>query len=357
MNKRILFLVNGLGLGNSTRCYAIIQRLKRSQTKIAIMTSGNGSWFFENKSEIDEIFYNKALHYGKNNNQLSTFNTLKSLSVIFKTIKENSKKLLAVINEYKPDVIVTDSVYNFPIIKKLSIPLIGVNNADLTIDYFKKTNQKPLSIYPQHYFVESLDNLYHKIFPDLVISPCILKKDHNENINKKKIRRVGPIFRLEIKKRKKRNIERGAIMLSGSSFGLEVNLKKNLSYHLDIIGREKPINAPVLSNQTFHGKILHNTNLLNNIDFCVVNAGYSALSELYWAKIPMVVIPILNHSEQWTNAIQIKNGGCGIISSNDNYENDLQNLLINFEMYEKNYDMIDENSDGAEEAKNLILNI
>ena len=52
-----------------------------------------------------------------------------------------------------------------------------------------------------------------------------------------------------------------------------------------------------------------------------------------------------------------KNGGCGIISSNDNYENDLQNLLINFEMYEKNYDMIDENSDGAEEAKNLILNI
>lgn len=357
MSKKILFLVNGLGLGNSTRCYAIIQRLKKSHAKIAIVTSGNGSWFFKKKSEIDKIFYNKALHYGKNNNELSTFNTLKNLSVIFKTIKENSKKLLSVINEYKPDVIVTDSVYNFPVIKKLSIPLIAVNNADLTIDYFKKTNQKPFSIYPQHYFVESLDNLYHKIFPDLVISPCILKKDQNEISNKKKIRRVGPIFRLDIKKRKKRIVERGAIMLSGSSFGLEVNTKINLAYHLDIIGREKPLSTPVISNQTFHGKIIDNTELLNNIDFCVVNGGYSALSELYWAKIPMVVIPIQNHSEQWTNAIQIKNGGCGIISSNDNYKNDLQNLLKNFEMYENKYDEIDDNRDGAEEAKNLILNI
>ena len=357
MNKKILFLINGLGLGNSTRCYAVIQRLKKSQTNIAVMTSGNGNWFFENKHEIDKIFYNKALYYGKNNDKLSTFNTLKNLPTIFKTIKENSKKLLDVISEYKPDVIVTDSVYNFPVIKKLSIPLVGINNADLTIDYFKKIKNKPMSIYPQHYFVESLDNLYHKIFPDLVISPCFLKQDQNIKINTNKIKRVGPIFRLGIKKRKKKNIDRGGIMLSGSSFGLEVNLKKDLSYHLDIIGRDKPINTTTKSNYTFHGKIIDNTNLLNNIDFCIVNGGYSALSELYWAKIPMVVIPIPNHSEQWINATQIKIGGCGIISSNDNYENDLQNLLKNFEMYENNYEIINETRDGAEEAKDIILNI
>ena len=45
MDKKILFLVNGLGLGNSTRCYAIIERLKKLNNKIYIVTSGNGEWF------------------------------------------------------------------------------------------------------------------------------------------------------------------------------------------------------------------------------------------------------------------------------------------------------------------------
>ena len=33
-------------------------------------------------------------------------------------------------------------------------------------------------------------------------------------------------------------------------------------------------------------KIKDNIALLNNIDFCVVNGGYSALSELFWAEVP-----------------------------------------------------------------------
>ena len=45
MNKKVLFLINGLGLGNSTRCFAIIERLFQLDTDVSIITSGNGSWF------------------------------------------------------------------------------------------------------------------------------------------------------------------------------------------------------------------------------------------------------------------------------------------------------------------------
>ena len=58
MSKKVLFLVNGLGLGNSTRCYAIIESLKKSNSKIYVVTSGNGEWFFRDKIEKENKFIN-----------------------------------------------------------------------------------------------------------------------------------------------------------------------------------------------------------------------------------------------------------------------------------------------------------
>ena len=40
--KKILFIVNGLGLGNSTRCESIIESLIFKGKTIDIITSGNG---------------------------------------------------------------------------------------------------------------------------------------------------------------------------------------------------------------------------------------------------------------------------------------------------------------------------
>ena len=52
-------------------------------------------------------------------------------------------------------------------------------------------------------------------------------------------------------------------------------------------------------------KIKDNIALLNNIDFCVVNGGYSALSELFWAEVPMIVIqsPIILNNGQTQNKL------------------------------------------------------
>ena len=358
MNKKILFLVNGLGLGNSIRCYSIIERLKRHNNEITVITSGNGEWFFKKKKEINNLYFNDPIYYGSNNNKISVSKTLINLNNIFNTIKNNSKKLIDIINNIKPDVIVTDSVYIFPSVKKLSIPIIAINNADLTVDYFKKFKDRPKSIYAQYYFVESMDYLYHKIIPDIVISPCFLTEDINNIYNKNKIQRVGPIVRQGIKKRNKRKINRGAIMLSGSTFGVEINLKNEKQlYDLDIIGRNPPRNWQEKSGIKFHGKIFNNIELINNIDFCVVNAGYSALSELYWAKIPMIVVPIQNHAEQWTNAKQIEMSGCGIMSTQDNYEKLIAEMANNIEKYENNYDNSNIIDDGAEESARIILDV
>ena len=356
--KKILFLVNGLGLGNSIRIYALIERLNKSNVECHIITSGNGKWFFSSLVDSNNLDFIEPINYGSINKKLSAFKTILNIPSILNTINQNSKFILKIINKFKPDVIVTDSVYLFPKIKKFSIPIVALNNADLTVDYFKKFDKKPFSIYPQFYGIEKLDYIYHKFVPDLVISPCFLSRDIVETKHDKKIKRVGPIVRLGVKKKENKKLKNGAIMLSGSNFGVNIKLKiKNQPFKLDVIGRDKPLNWNNIDNVIFHGKLKNNIDLLNAIDFCVVNGGYSALSELFWAEIPMIIIPVNNHSEQWTNAKQIEDAGCGVMASEDNYEEEVLKLKKNYEMFCENFKKQKIDNNGAEEAIKLILNI
>ena len=77
MTKKILFLINGLGLGNSTRCSAIIDRLIFKKCEVSVITSGNGEWFFKNKIFIKNLYIIDEIKYGSKNNKLNIFETLK----------------------------------------------------------------------------------------------------------------------------------------------------------------------------------------------------------------------------------------------------------------------------------------
>ena len=71
----------------------------------------------------------------------------------------------------------------------------------------------------------------------------------------------------------------------------------------------------------------------------------------------MIVVPVPNHAEQWTNAKQIELSGTGIISDKDNYEKKITELNNDFKKFEDNYEknIIDDN--GADDAASIIVNI
>lgn len=354
MIKKILFLVNGLGLGNSTRCYAIIESLIKNECEVSVITSGNGEWFFKDKKEIKNLYTIDAVNYGSKDNKINIFETLKNVPKIFKTIKKNSEKIYKIIYDYQPNVIVTDSVYLSLKIKKFKIPIIAINNADIVLEKFNIFENKPKSIYPQLYCIEKLDYLYHRVIPSVVISPDLIFEKSKSKI--KKINRISPIIRAGINKNSRSKILKGGIMLSGSNFGIKVNLKNNYEeLDLEIIGREEPKNWLPKKNINFHGRIKNNINLLNEIDFCVVNGGYSAISELFWAKIPMIVVPVPNHAEQWINAKQIESSGCGLISDENNYENAIPELIKNFTHIKENFEKYSTHINGADEAVKIII--
>ena len=136
-----------------------------------------------------------------------------------------------------------------------------------------------------------------------------------------------------------------------------MNKNNDQKFELDIIGRERPNKWINKKGVYFHGKVKNNIQLINNIDFCVVNGGYSALSELYWAEIPMIVVPVPNHAEQWINAKQIERSGTGIISDKDNYEKKIIELNNDFIKFENNFKKNKIDNDGAHNAALVISNI
>ena len=87
----VLFLTKGLGLGNSTRCHAIIQRLHAKGAKIEVVTSGNGLWYFLDKAEVSAIHEIQSLAYGSKDGAISISRTFGSIFQMLAIFRQNAK--------------------------------------------------------------------------------------------------------------------------------------------------------------------------------------------------------------------------------------------------------------------------
>ena len=110
MAIRALFLVNGLGLGNSTRCHAIIERLHSRRVVVDVITAANGLWYFEGRPEIDSLNEMEALTYGQRGGRLSVIKTLSALETIGQ-LCAGIGECWRVFKFHKPRCCGTDSVY------------------------------------------------------------------------------------------------------------------------------------------------------------------------------------------------------------------------------------------------------
>ena len=109
---RILLLVNGLGLGNSTRCYAVIQQLLAAGVEVEVATSENGLWFFADKPEVGRITEIPTLHYGQKAGRINITATLSRLGSMMDIIRSAEVVIATTIARFQPTAVVTDSIYS-----------------------------------------------------------------------------------------------------------------------------------------------------------------------------------------------------------------------------------------------------
>ena len=86
-----LFIINGLGLGNCTRCDAIIEHLLKSNVQIHILTCGNGIEYFKSNKNLASLNSMETLEYGSKEGKLSVIKTILSLPQYYKIIKKKLK--------------------------------------------------------------------------------------------------------------------------------------------------------------------------------------------------------------------------------------------------------------------------
>ncbi len=244
MPKKCLFIINGLGLGNSTRCYAIIEQLRRRcpEVEIHVLTSGNGLEFFRDKPEIASLTPMANFFYSVKNNQISAWRTLLSAGRLARLAMIKNRQVAEALRRIQPQAVVTDSEYNVRPARRQGIPVLAVNNSDVVVSEFFRRQDKPFSIMGQFWLVEFMDYLFHRFFVDAVISPAPARLPARH----RRVRRVGLILRDEVRRmapapapfRNPRALREMLCMLGGSTLGTRKNLLfHDLPYRVAVIGR------------------------------------------------------------------------------------------------------------------------
>ena len=350
---RILFLVNGLGLGNSTRCHAVMQRLLAHGAEIQVVTSGNGLWYFRSVPGV-ALHEVESLYYGVKDGRISIARTLGAAADFVGILRRNARKIASVIEDWRPDAAVADSVYTFRPFKRRRIPLIALNNADVVDRSYRRFAPPPPSIRAQFWCVEEPDYLFHRSIPDLVISPTLDPTVAEVGGN---VRRVGPIVRQGFSAGPPRSgVSNVLVMLSGSRFGSPVAFSRtDWPFAIDVVGRPAPANWDGPGTIRFHGKLLDNKALVEKADMVVVNGGFSAVSENFSMRKPLVVIPVPNHAEQWINARTIEHLGVGMSAPEADLENALDASARQVGRFNAGYERLGSIPDGAAQAAELIM--
>jgi UDP:flavonoid glycosyltransferase YjiC (YdhE family) len=208
----------------------------------------------------------------------------------------------------------------------------------------------------QFYCIEEMDYLFHRMRVDMVLSPSLDTTLPEVGGN---VRRIGPIVRRNYESQPASGpVKRVLVMLSGSRFGTPVALKENrYPFHIDVVGREAPKDVALPPNVVFHGRVRDNTDIVRAADLMLVNGGFSAVSEAFALRKPMVVLPIPNHAEQWVNGRTIEQLGVGFVAQEDEIESAMLRAVAEVETLRGAYGRLPPMADGAAEAAARVIEL
>ena len=335
MKKKLIFLINGLGLGNSSRCDKLINLLKKN-FEIHLVLSGNSKWYFSKKLQYSRIYISSIKYYKNSKSKLDIFITLINLLKSFYIIKSNNRKICSYIKKINPEKIISDSVYFNTLGIDKKIEKICLNNSEITVKKMITNFFWKRSILAHFFFIELIDYLICIFFYDKILSPVINNNDIKFDGNN--------LIRVPIISRFKYNINYDqnniiTIMLSGSSFSENLYLEKTLNIFkkINIIGGNIRVKFKNLNNINMIGKNINIYKLLKDSDFLIINSGYSAIADALQLCKPMLLLPIDNHAEQWVNAKEVEAMGLGRIINKKYISDEILYMKKNLKKYSLNF--------------------
>lgn len=297
---KILYSVAGEGLGHAVRSKAVIESLAY-RNKVRIAASSKSYLYLSKFFDAEEIDYFNIIYL---NNKAANLLTFFSNFIRFPVILARGWKILRIINEFKPDIIITDFeplVSYFAYFKK--IPLISIDNQHIITNALHKN-------IPKKYWLDA-------IITKLVIKLFIVKSRkffinsfYNCRLKDKNSVLIKPLLRKEIINSK--TSDKNHILVyqtSKSNNGLINELQKI---------NEKFIVYGFYENKNLGNVILKDVGekeFLKDLASCkavITNGGFTLISEALYLEKPILSIPVKRQFEQTLNAIYLEKMGYGI---------------------------------------------
>lgn len=342
--KKILFAICGIGLGNASRCSAIIEELN-NEFDVRIAIFANAYNLFKDRYKIYKLY---ELNYPKLN-KINVFKTFFLKDNVFNFIK-NVLIYFKILQDFKPDIVVVDSDYACLIPCKIKrIPIIGINNSFTVKKAWKEYKSKIFkSCLFSYYILEQIDYLCMKLFHNLVICPAF--KKYETKI--RKIIQVNPIVRKRcqipnsIGKRLAPTEDIVLIMCGGSDIEMDYSGLNKIKKQVIIIGKK---NKNTKGHLYYKGIVKNSLDYLEEAKYIVIQGGLSSISEITNLKKPCIVIPIRGHAEQNLNAIAFEELGLGVLanSQQEDIALKLDELMNNYDTYKSKFNTLNIKCDGA----------
>lgn len=322
---KIIYAINGEGLGHATRSEAIISELNKKHNVLIIAASSRIYAYLNTRFKNIKKFEGIRIKY--KNNSVDDYNTLKDyLTWLAKDGPKYAKYIYKIFKTFKPDILITDfegttayiaNILNIPVLCVCNVHAVTKLKYSIPKKYLKTKSKSKLVIkttFPKanYHLITTFFKLPVKS-KNVFLFPPVLRKEF-----------------FETKTCKKDYI---LVYQTSDTNQQLIKILRSIEHKFIIYGFNKNEKT---SNFTF--RKFSDKQMLTDLSECeavITNGGYSLVTEAISLHKPVLSIPIKGQFEQILNALYIKRLGYGNMIY-DLDKNDVIKFIKNLHKYEKN---------------------
>jgi len=322
---KIIYSINGEGMGHATRSIALIEELKKKH-KILII-AGSSRIYPYLKSKHNETLMYEGIRLSYKDDRVNEFETLrKYFRWLTKESPHNIKKIYGIFKNYKPDILLTDFEGTTSYIANiLNIPVVCICNVH--------SITKMRNHIPKKYKKEEIKT-------KIVVNTIFPKADYHlittffyNPVKKDNVFLFPPILRKEIFELKPKSLDYIIVYQTASTNLKLIDELKKIDYNFTVYGFDTDKKDKNLTFRKFNNDLWLKD--LENCKAIITNGGYSLISEAISIHKPVLSTPIKGQFEQTLNAYHIKKLGYGEMHENLDAKK-IIHFMENLKKYEKN---------------------
>ncbi|RMF55810.1 hypothetical protein D6745_01055 [Candidatus Woesearchaeota archaeon] len=297
---KILYSLNGEGMGHAIRSQAIIEKLLRHRHNIIITAGGKAYKYLHGR--FNDVFEIEPFHISYKDNTVNRLGTFFEFFRHFRKKVRSARRIIRIIKRFRPDVIISDfDIYSVFLKPVCRVPIISIDNQSII------TNAK-ISFPRKHW----LDYIISWLLVKSATSAAdyhLITSFFQAEIKKKNTYLFPPVIRKKILDAKPTS--RGHVLVYQTSWTDKklFEVLKKVPENFVVYGYKKTGKDNNLTFRNFDER-----NFVKDLASCkavITNGGFTLITEALYLRKPVLSVPVKKQFEQILNAHYLDKTGIG----------------------------------------------